>query len=420
MFMRKNAIKTAALAALATAAGFGVANAQTSAPTHSTSWTGTVGEDRFGDARFKMRGRFQYDVYSSDWDVGTADDATRTYVRRAFLGVQGRFTERWRYKVDFVLTPSAGEVGVDDAFLEYVADDWSFVIGEHNVTSPLEDRTSSLDIQFAERSSIINTFGYGRAAGLGFIWAGSNYSFAAAVQGDSLNNAESFSEDEPMSVSGRFTFAPIFETTPEGTTLVHLGVHARYRHQGDEADDAADTIFRYRTRPLNGRNSRHIDAGSGLLGETDTTWGAEAAVQYGPFGVQAEYMSLEGDEAGPLGGASFEYDGYYVDAFWSLTGESRNYRGAQGAFGSIVPRNPITQEGGWGHWMLMARYDYIDLSDPAGGSARGEQSAWGVGLDWVPIDHVRFKLNYAVSDMDRTTGTDDEAQIVTLRTQFDF
>jgi hypothetical protein len=33
---------------------------------------------------------------------------------------------------------------------------------------------------------------------------------------------------------------------------------------------------------------------------------------------------------------------------------------------------------------------------------------------------VRFKLNYAMSEMDRTAASDDEAQVVTLRTQFDF
>ena len=70
--------------------------------------------------------------------------------------------------------------------------------------------------------------------------------------------------------------------------------------------------------------------------------------------------------------------------------------------------------------MLSARYDFLDLSDPAGGASRGEQTAYSVGLDWVPIDHVRFKVNYAMSDMDRTVGADDEAQIISLRTQFDF
>lgn len=406
----KNVLSKVALAALATAATTTVAHAQSS-PSHTTSWTGTVGEDRYGDARFKMRGRFQYDLYSSDWDVGTADDGTRSYVRRAFLGVQGRFNDNWRYKVDFVLTPGASEVNVDDAFLEYVGDNWSIVIGESNVTSPLEDRISSLDIPFNERSSIINAFEYGRRAGIAFLAGGANWSFSAAAQGESLNNVgENFAVDESTALSGRFTFAPIFETTPEGVTLVHLGAHARFREQGDNAD------FRYRTRPLNGRNTRHIDTGVLAGAESDTTYGVEAAVQYGPFGAQAEYMVLDGDSTG----GDYSFDGYYVDVYWSLTGESRSYRGNQGSFGAIAPAHPMGTEGGWGHWMLSGRYDYIDLSD-LGGASRGEQSSYAVGLDWVPVDHVRFKLNYAISEMDRVgAGVDDDAQIVTLRTQFDF
>lgn len=407
----KKLLSKVALAALATVAGTAAAHAQ-SAPTHSTSWTGTVGEDRYGDARFKMRGRFQYDVMSPDWDAG-AEDGARSYVRRAFLGVQGRFTENWRYKVDFILNPgddAAGQVGVDDAFLEYVSGNWSFVIGEHNITSPLEDRISSLDIPFIERSSVINTFGYGRRAGLGFITGGANWSASAALQGDSLNNAENFNNAESTSISGRFTWAPIFETAPEGVTLVHVGVTAQ---QHDIGDDGA---IRYRVRPLNGRGSRWVETTTSF-GETENTLGAELALQRGPFGLQAEYHMLDGESTG---GVDYEYDGYYVDVYWSLTGESRNYRGNQGAFGAISPERPLGVDGGIGHWMLSGRYDFIDLSDPIGGATAGEQTAYSVGLDWVPVDHVRFKLNYAVSDMDRTVGADNEAQIVTLRTQFDF
>ncbi len=414
--MKKKVLTSAAVVALATAAGVTAAQAQTAppAPTHSTSWTGTVGEDRFGDQRFRMRGRFQYDVYSQDWDVG-AEDQNRSYVRRAFLGVQGRFSEQWRYKVDFVLAPgddAAGQVGVDDAFIEYVSDNWSIVIGESNITSPLEDRISSLDVPFNERSSMINAYEFGRRAGIAFIAGGANWSASAAVQGDSLNNADNLSGgangDESTAISGRFTFAPIFETSPEGTTLVHLGLSARQRDRG------GDGAFQYRTRPFNGRGDRLVS--STALGDSDTTLGAELALQWGAFGLQAEYATLEGDS---IGGVDFESDGYYVDVYWSLTGESRNYRGNQGSFGAIAPRNPLGN-GGLGHWMLSARYDYLDLTDAAFGANRGEQSAYGVGLDWVPIDHVRFKLNYAVSDMERVTASDDDATIISLRTQFDF
>jgi phosphate-selective porin OprO/OprP len=419
MFWKNKSITTAAIAALATAAGVSAAQAQTAAPapTHTTSWTGTVGEDRFGEARFKMRGRFQYDIYSNDWDVGT-EEGTRSYVRRAFLGVQGRFSEQWRYKLDFVLGSGASgassgsnedEVAVDDAFLEYVGDNFSVVIGEHNITSPLEDRISSLDIPFNERSSAINAFEYGRAAGIGIIGGGANWSASGAVQGDSLNNQDnSFVGNEALTTSGRFTFAPIFETAPEGVTLVHLGVSVRHREAAD------GSTFQYRTRPLNGRGSRHVDTGG--LGQMDTSYGAEVAAQFGRFGVQAEYMTLNGETPA---GAEYDMSGYYVDAYVSLTGESRSYRGNQGSFGAIVPRRSVV-DGGMGHWMASARYDFVDLSD-AGGANRGEQTAYSVGLDWIPMDHVRFKLNYAMSDMERIgAGLDEEAQVVSLRTQFDF
>lgn len=410
--MSKKNFTTAALAAMATAFGVaassGAAHAQ-----HTTSWTGTVGEDRDAESggRFKMRGRFQWDVHSPEWD-NLAEGGTRSYVRRAFLGVQGRLSEQWRYKIDFILTPSATSIGVDDAFLEYVNDSWSIVIGEHNITSPLEDRISSLDIPFIERSSVINAFEYGRRAGIGFITGGANWHVSAAAQGDSLNNAESgANNDESTALSARFTFAPIFDTTPEGTNLVHLGLHARQRYQGDDA------VSQIRTRPFNGRNTRWIDAGSAAVNrlESDISIGGEASVQFGPFGATAEYIVLNGETAA---GVELEYSGYYVDAFWSITGESRAYRGNQGSFGAVVPRRAITQ-GGPGHLMLSARYDYVDLSDGTDVN-RGEQTAYAVGLDWIPLDHVRFKLNYALSDMDRVAGTDDEAQIITLRTQFDF
>ena len=53
--------------------------------------------------------------------------------------------------------------------------------------------------------------------------------------------------------------APIFETSPDGVTLLHLGVSARQRYNGD------DGLFRYRPRPLNGRGSRWVEASGGSI-----------------------------------------------------------------------------------------------------------------------------------------------------------
>jgi phosphate-selective porin OprO/OprP len=138
-------------------------------------------------------------------------------------------------------------------------------------------------------------------------------------------------------------------------------------------------------------------------------------VQFGPFGATAQWGQVDAED----GGVSYGTEAYYVDVYWSLTGESRVYRGNQGSFGAIAPARPLGVGGGLGHWMLSGRYDFTDLSEGVG-ALLGEQTAYAIGLDWVPVDHVRLKLNYAQSDVDYLVGADNEAQIVTLRTQFDF
>jgi len=436
----KNVLSKAAFAALAAAGGMSVAGVAQAQTTPTIQPMSGAPEIRDGQQRFKVRGRLQYDYYSNEWNLDDptdsaaieGEDGSRSYVRRAFLGAQGRLTDHWRYKVDFVLNPGAGvddsatgdaAVAVDDAYLEYAGDFYSVVIGENNVTSPLEDRTSSLDIPFLERSSIINAYGYGRAAGVAGLITGANWMAALGFYGDSLNNSDSgFANDEQTAISGRFTWAPIFETSPDGVTLLHLGVSARQRHQGDDA------AFRYRARPLNGRGSRWVEAGSGVGNtvDSDTAYGFELAGQYNAFGFTAEYITLEGDVLTPgvaPADGTIESDGYYVDLNWSITGEPRSYRGNQGSFGPVAPRTPMG-EGGWGHFDVGLRYDFIDLSDADIGGNRGEQTSYAVALNWVPVDHVRFMLNYASTEADRTSGNatagDAEADVLSLRTQFDF
>ncbi len=133
--------------------------------------------------------------------------------------------------------------------------------------------------------------------------------------------------------------------------------------------------------------------------------------------MQAEYSTLTGETPA---GAEFDFDGYYVDAYFSLTGESRGLsrqHKARSARSCRATRLPTV--GGATGWCRRAT-NSIDLSE-LGGASRGEQSGYAVGLDWIPLDHVRFKLNYAMTDMERVgAGVDDEASVVSLRSQFDF
>lgn len=357
---------------------------------------------------FEPRGRIQIDVQSRDWAVRDEDDAD-IYIRRLFLGVQGRIAGPWRYRADFVLTPGSDTIGVDEAHLEYAGEGWSLFIGENKVTAPFGERTSSLDVPFAERPTLIGAFGYGGRAGVGVLVKGEHWGAALALHGGSMNGAEGEGDvDETRALSTRLTRALIHDA--EAGRVLHLGFHARHRYQNDAPQ-------RVRARPLNGRDSRWIDAGSQSANrfEHDTTLGVEAAYAQGPLSFAAEFMRMEGQTPGV---AEAQFSGFYLDVSWSLTGEARPYRADTGVFAAITPRAPV-DEGGWGHWALSGRYEMTDLSDGAD-PERGEQQAYALGLDWIPVEHVRVKLNYAHSEMDRTIGPDDEADIATLRLQLDF
>ncbi|MEJ0059199.1 MAG: porin [Terricaulis sp.] len=433
---RLKTLTSVALAALAGAAGMAVgvgsANAQSAAPapapTVTTRWNGSP-ETREEDRRFHVSGRFMYDIAYTDADYaanngGAFESGVRSYARRAFIGVDGRLTEQWRYnaKFDFAV---GGTTNVDDFYLEYAGADYSLFFGNSNAVSPMEDRDSSLNIPFNERSFLITAAGFGKRPGIAFLTNGGNWSIGAAVQGnDALSTADTASNgSESYFGISRATWAPIYQSTPEGTTFLHLGVNARYRNNGDGNANTLDGTIAYSPSALSNKASNNAGVGAAA---GDTYLGAEFAYQHNAFGFDGEYGQIATRDfkgsATQLGDA--DITGYYVDFFWSPTGESRRYNAADGSFGAVTPFRTLGSDGGIGHIMLSARYESLDLSDANFGANRNETTAYTVGASWVPVGHVKFQLNYSSTDVDYAaaapTRLDNTIDAVTLRTQFDW
>jgi phosphate-selective porin OprO/OprP len=419
--MRKQTLLTAALAVAAGAIGIAAPTTDAAAQA-TTSWSGAP-RTREEDREFKINGRMQYDVFNIQVDDGnpaTNDiDYQGSFMRRAFIGVEGRFTQNWRYNVKFDLAPSASsssdEVRLDDAFLEYAGQDFSLVVGQNNAVSHMEDRTSSNYTPFNERSMIDQAFGFGKIFGLGFITNGGNWSAGVEYYTDTLNNSQTVDTTEPQSLVGRVTWAPYYQRTPDGVSLVHLGLTARHR-------DGGTGFFSYSARPaqnsLTGLSSTISSAGNW---GSDDLYGAELAFQHNAFGATVEYMQVEAHRAGA--GADASANGGYVDLFWSPTGENRNYSAGDGGWGRITPRRTLGSDGGIGHVMLSARYEWLDLTDSAfaAGGDRGEQTGWLAGATWAPIGYVKFQLNYGQYELERPGTTNDrDYETMSLRTQFDF
>ena len=152
-----------------------------------------------------------------------------------------------------------------------------------------------------------------------------------------------------------------------------------------------------------------------------TLWSGEGLAMMGPFHLQGEYSRFDLDLANAartqLGHSSLEASGWYLQAGWMMTGESRNYDPVSGTLGKVNPRNAR-----WGAWELAARYDNVDLarsaniggtivaaptshfngdtnSTGAGGSINGgKMHDWTVGLNWYPNKNVKLVANYSAAE----------------------
>lgn len=427
----------AALLALATGAGVAAeAQAQTTPPPPPPPNFQAAPQfrDGPGDFTFKVRGRMMYDVYSVDADfAGTAADQSyrRSGLRRARLGVEGQMTPKFRYQAEATILNS--QATWEELRLEYVGKSASVFIGNTNTFEPMEELTSSRVINFNERAKWSEAFGTGRFTGFGIVRTGPNWSVRGSVQGDSINNPETANLDEQLQYKIRGTWAPIMERTPEGANILHLGVNFRYRDRGDDSPSAVATAgrqgYRYRARPQgDGFGDRFIDtdygAAAGLpafSGDSDKLYVGEIAYIRGPILVAGNYAHIDVES---VLGPEASFTGGNFDLVWNITGESHNYRGRTGDFTRTTAATPITVEGGRGLWQFGLRYDNVTLTDSiTGGKVRGgTQSSYVAALNWYPIDYVGFKLNYAVNDItggDAGTRT-GEADVISLRTQFDF
>lgn len=429
----KTSIGGMALLALATAAGAGAANAQSASPpppppppSFSPAPRFTSGDSAF---EFKIRGRVQMDAFTANSDfVQNAgdEDYRRTASRRVRLGAEGRMSSKFRYRTELEMNRSA--VTWTDVFIEYVGSDYSLIIGNQKGVTTLDEKTSDPVNLFTERAAYANAFQVGqRRLGVVYTRGGPNWSFDAGVFGDDINAAETANRDEAYAVAARLTYAPIFQLTPDGAHVLHVGGYVRYRDQGDDAwinPTARPAESNFTTAVLNpGFATTGTGATAGI--SSDTTYEAEFAYIRGPVGMHGEYSILKGDRAN---GADVEFSGGFVDVFYQLTGESRQIR--QGEFRRMVPAQSIV-DGGPGLWQIGARYDTLTLTDGAGACGVGKvcggtQSTIAGVVNWQPIEWIKFSGQYAYSDIRGANGgvgatrRDGNANTFQLRAAMDF
>ena len=358
---------------------------------------------------FKVRGRVYEDFVHQEVDrqTGADFDANVTRLRTARLGVEGTWNANWAYKAEF--TVAGGSANWEDLILEYKPTDSISIMAGNFKTVSFENISSSRYTTFMERGPFNDVLDIGRVMNLQVKANGENWTAAAAISGDSLNNADPTATatggSETLGVNGRVTWVPI----NSDTTKLHVGAWARYRDRQDQAN------FTYQARNNTNYGARYITTGA--VGVSDTMVGLEGVFIQGPFSVQGEWATADVDR---LANVSSNLKSYYVSGSWFVTGEMKNLDVKKGEWGRTKILNPMTS-GGLGALELAVRYDNTDLTDFNIPATAGEYSAWTLGANWYPHPYVRFMANYTKSENDnRAVGADVDVETLQFRAQFDF
>lgn len=426
-----------------------------------------------GNFELSLRASFQGDAAAYMQDEGDQGPATTgdqldlgsgAIIRRARIGVEGRFFKDFVYEIrfDFGGSDAEGSGAINIARVAFVGvPGLRIQAGAFKPGFTLYDSISGGDLTMMERPAVITAvngpFG-GDLARRGieaayqaenFLYDGDNLFVSGAWTGARTTNLSgtpasehsgSSIDDEGTQILGRLAYRVYSDK--ETSSHVQVGVSgAQILSFQGIAPGTAHTV-RFRERPeVRVSGERLVDTGT-IPAEDGTLFGAEAGMNFMNFFLAGEYYSWSIDRAtscasGCSAGADPEFDGYYIEASYILTGETKSYKSygtsnAVGIWAAPKVKHPVGG-GGWGAWEVAARYSVLDLNfnegaagveAPTGGIRGGEQSILTFGLNWYLNANLRMMLDYALVDVERLNSAGSEKgqdlSIVQGRVQFAF
>lgn len=409
-------ITTVILVALGAAAST-AARSQDATPTVSMQgWRPTL---TLADGDFVLQPAARLDLDGgSFWDQPQTDGQPARFdggynVRRARLGVQGRFLQDFAYNFTWQFEPGPGNqfdwasVYLTDGWVAYSGVPWMTLrAGVMTPLNTLEYSGSSFDTLFMERASIINLAG-SIASGDSRLAVGGEAHTDRLFGSLYLTSGQSTTRNssEQRGIAGRVAGLAV----ASNAFKLLIGGSATYQFHPGTTD--TETI-RLRDYPqLRLSSLRLLDTRS-MAADAGFTIGPELSGMVGDLLFQAEYQRIEVDRTN---GTSPHFDGFYVSLAYPLIGEGRRYDHrraiwARPSFAEFAP-----SEGHWGYLELATRYSSANLFD--GAVRGGRQTIWGTALNWYPFRTVRASVEYQLGQI-ALDGPDRSFQSIGVRLAF--
>ncbi|HVN69525.1 MAG TPA: porin [Candidatus Binatia bacterium] len=339
--------------------------------------------------------------------------------RRAQLGVQGKLFGDWNYffNYEFGSGVSSGnelQGRIQQAYVEYAGlAPFLFRVGAYPWSANLEDATGAADVIFLERNAPSDlsrslAAGDGRD-GIGVIYAGESLFASFAYTGGKAADTSLFF-DEQQAVVGRVS--DVFYSDQDWKLLLS-GAGTYVFHGGDAtagAGSAQNITLQDPPELTIDDNSNKLVSTGAINTKSAWNYGIEGAAEWRSVYSQAGYFGY-GLQQRAVGAPTLDFNGWYAQASWIITGESRPYNAANGSFSNPKPRIPFSLDGwGLGAWEIAARYSDLDLNDhagvlgsavPAGGIRGGDQRIFTAALNWYPNGALKFSLQWQDDQISR-------------------
>ena len=422
----------------------------------------------------QLTGRMHLDYRASSLDSedlgGRSDDrdiaslADQFELRRARLGVKGKFAKDFKYEVVGNLP---GTATVDIAYADWAKyDAFQIRAGKFKQPFGLEELISSNNITMMERSYLDQTV---PAKKIGLQIMGSPAKgLTYALSGFQYNDtAQNIYGDGIMSGAGRATFN-FAESMGDKESVMHLGVsglNGQYSVTGSlssqtdaspDATTARATINSFRSA---GRGLTNIFRGQvgvqtcvsgthGCVSEygakvQQKAFGLEGIFARGPFKLMGEYGNGEYQAESSISNVSYDTKTFYLETGYFITGEkyADSYKG--GVFGSFKPKNNFDIDNNQlGAIELAFRVEGYSVDDAnlsgSNGRVQGNLSSYGgsssanrastsngtksgantytAGIRWILNPNLVFKANYAYTKLDYAYWPLDVAASTALNT----
>ncbi len=345
---------------------------------------------------WSLHGRLQIDgaQFSSDNPL-YADDVA---FRRARIALNGKLTSDLKIKLEYELagdrpTPKSMWMRYD------LTKHGKLTVGHFKQPFSLQNATSSRYNTFMERAlPNISSEGY-RLGAMGSTY-GKYWSASAGVTGGTLT------DQFKLTQNGTGYFARgVLNPSTDKHQLWHFGLSVEQRNYG-----SGDTL-RLREKPESDISTeRMIDTTT--LGDLNVgkRYAAEFAWKRDAFNLQAEYTGLS---VSRNAGQDLNFGGWYAQAGWFITGESRRYDRRTGSFKNVKPNSAS------GAWEVAVRVSEMDLN--SADIIGGKESNTGLALNWYASEAVRVSLNYIdASARPNSAGQPDDVSILQARFQYLF